>query len=234
MADQNRRDNRRDNRRPNDSDEKQFDEQVVHIDRVARVVSGGRRFHFRALTAVGDHAGNIGIGVAKGVDVTSAVAKSVGVAKKNMTKINLYNDTVPHESEAKVGGAHILIKPAAPGTGLKAGGVVRIVLEVAGVRNILSKSLGSSNKINAAYATLSALKSIELQENWASRNVYTNAPKTTSTEKEVNEKIIEKEKTEKVITKAKPVPKETTTTKTESKDKIEKPVKAKTTKKASK
>ena len=170
--DQSRRNQPRRDRRPMESEEKQFDERVVHIDRVARVVSGGRRFHFRALTAVGDHAGNIGIGVAKGTDVTSAVTKSVGVAKKNMNKINLYNETIPHEAEAKVSGAHILIKPAAPGTGLKAGGVVRIVLEVAGVRNVLSKSLGSSNKINAAYATLKALKSIELQENWVTRNVY--------------------------------------------------------------
>ncbi len=157
-----------------DPEEKQFDEQVVHIDRVARVVKGGRRFHFRALTAVGDHKGQIGIGVSKGVDVTSAVTKSVGVAKKNMTTIHLYNETIPHEAEAKVGGAHILIKPAAPGTGLKAGGVVRVVLDVAGVKNVLSKSLGSSNKINAAYATLTALKLIEPQENWVSRYGYSN------------------------------------------------------------
>jgi len=177
MAEQGRRDQPRRDRRPIDPDEKQYDEQVVHIDRVARVVKGGRRFHFRALTAVGDHAGNIGIGVAKGVDVTSAVTKSVGVAKKNMTMINLYNETIPHEAEAKVSGAHILIKPAAPGTGLKAGGVVRIVLEVAGVRNVLSKSLGSSNKINAAYATLTALKMIEPQENWVTRQVYSKADK---------------------------------------------------------
>lgn len=167
MAEQARRD-----RRNIDPEEKQFDEQVVHIDRVARVVKGGRRFHFRALVAVGDHAGNIGIGVSKGVDVTSAVTKSVSVAKKNMVKINLYNETIPHESEAKVGGAHILIKPAAPGTGLKAGGVVRIVLEVAGIRNVLSKSLGSTNKINAAYATLTALRLIEPQENWTSHQNY--------------------------------------------------------------
>jgi small subunit ribosomal protein S5 len=114
-------------------EEKQFDERVVHIDRVARVVKGGRRFHFRALVAVGDHKGKIGIGVSKGVDVTSAVAKAVGVAKKTMTDINIYNDTLPHEAQAKVGGANILVKPAAPGTGLIAGGVVGIVLEVAGV-----------------------------------------------------------------------------------------------------
>jgi len=206
---QQRRDDRRD-RRPVDPDEKQYDEQVVHIDRVAKVVKGGRRFHFRALTAVGDHAGNIGIGVAKGVDVTSAVTKSVGVAKKTMIKINLYNETIPHEAEAKVSGAHILIKPAAPGTGLKAGGVVRIVLEVAGVRNVLSKSLGSSNKINAAYATLTALKLIEPQEKWVTRLVY---DKSESTKKEIvakaaTEKPVEEAKLAKTVKpKAEPKPK---------------------------
>lgn len=207
---QQKRDDRRD-RRPIDPDEKQYDEQVVHIDRVAKVVKGGRRFHFRALTAVGDHEGNIGIGVAKGVDVTSAVTKSVGVAKKTMTKINLYNETIPHEAEAKVSGAHIMIKPAAPGTGLKAGGVVRIVLEVAGVRNVLSKSLGSSNKINAAYATLTALKMMEPQEKWVTRTVY---DKSTSAKKATEELVKEevKEVKAKATPKAAKEPKETKAT----------------------
>jgi small subunit ribosomal protein S5 len=196
---QQRRDDRRD-RRPVDSDEKQYDERVVHIDRVAKVVKGGRRFHFRVLTAVGDHAGNIGIGVAKGTDVTSAVTKSVSVAKKNMTKINLYNETIPHEAEAKVSGAHILIKPAAPGTGLKAGGVVRIVLEVAGVRNVLSKSLGSSNKINAAYATFKALTEIEPQEKWVTRTVYTksDSSKTETPKTSVNDEVTKADESENV------------------------------------
>ncbi|MDZ7744946.1 MAG: 30S ribosomal protein S5 [Candidatus Saccharibacteria bacterium] len=147
-------------------EEKQFDERVVHIDRVARVVKGGRRFRFRALVVIGDHKAQIGIGVSKGADVTTAVTKAVDVAKKNLVKIAIYNNTIPHEAEAKVSGAHILVKPAAPGTGLIAGGVVRIVLEVAGISNALSKSLGSANKINIAYATLKALQSIEPAENW--------------------------------------------------------------------
>jgi len=155
--------------RPKDGpvvEEKQFDERVVHIDRVARVVKGGRRFRFRALVVVGDHKGKVGIGIAKGADVTAAVAKAVDVAKKNFVTLKLYKGTFPHESQAKVGGSNILLKPASAGTGLIAGGVVRTVLEVAGVTNALSKSLGSSNKINTAYATLEALKSMESSKNW--------------------------------------------------------------------
>lgn len=150
-------------------EEKQFDERVVHIDRVARVVKGGRRFRFRALVVLGDHKGKVGIGISKGADVTTAVTKAVEVAKKNMFTIALHNGTLPHEAEAKVSGARILVKPAAPGTGLIAGGVVRTVLEVAGVSNALSKSLGSTNKINIAYATLEALRSIQPADKWHTR-----------------------------------------------------------------
>jgi small subunit ribosomal protein S5 len=147
-------------------EEKQFDERVVAIDRVARVVKGGRRFRFRALVVVGDRKGKVGAGTAKGADVTAAVAKATEVAKKNMITAPVEKGTISHEQEAKVSGAHILIKPAAPGTGLIAGGVVRIVLEVAGVKDVLSKSLGSSNKINLAYATLEALSLIEPKSKW--------------------------------------------------------------------
>lgn len=147
-------------------EEKQFDERVLHIDRVARVVKGGRRFRFRALVVIGDHKNKVGIGSAKGADVTAAVSKAVEVAKKQMITLNLYKDTVPHEADAKIGGAHILIKPAAPGTGLIAGGVVRTVLEVGGVKNALSKSLGSNNKTNTAYATISVLKSMVPAKQW--------------------------------------------------------------------
>ncbi len=160
------------NRRPrNDQpkEEKEFDERVVHIDRVARVVKGGRRFRFRALVVIGDHKSRVGIGTAKGADVTAAVQKAVDVAKKNLVTIPVYKDTIPHEAEAKVSGARILIKPASPGTGLIAGGVVRVVLEVGGIRNALSKSLGSANKINVAYATLEALQSIEKADKWVTK-----------------------------------------------------------------
>lgn len=146
--------------------EKQFDERVVHVDRVARVVKGGRRFRFRALVVVGDHKGKVGIGSAKGADVTAAVTKAVEIAKKNFISVPLYNGTLPHDQQAKVGGALILLKPAAPGTGLIAGGVVRTILEVAGVSNALSKSLGSTNKTNTAYATILVLQQMVPAKDW--------------------------------------------------------------------
>lgn len=154
------------NDRDQTPEEKQFDERILAIDRVARVVKGGRRFRFRALAVVGDRKNKIGIGSAKGADVTTAVAKAMEVAKKNMVSIHLYKETLPHEATAKVAGANILIKPASPGTGLIAGGVVRTILEVSGVRNALSKSLGSTNKTNTAYATLAALQSLVPAKNW--------------------------------------------------------------------
>ena len=162
-------DNRPRNRENNPPEEKQFDERVVHIDRVARVVKGGRRFRFRALVVVGDRKGRVAIGIAKGADVTAAVAKAVDSAKKNFFTLKLYRGTFPHEAQAKVGGSNILLKPASAGTGLIAGGVVRTVLEVAGVSDALSKSLGSSNKINTAYATLEALRAMETSDKWVTR-----------------------------------------------------------------
>jgi small subunit ribosomal protein S5 len=147
-------------------EEKQFDERVVYVNRVARVVKGGRRFRFQALVVAGDHKGKVGLGVAKGADVAAAVNKATDVAKKNMVKVTLYKGTLTHDVEAKVGGSKILIMPAAPGTGLIAGGIVRTVLEVVGVENALSKSLGSSNRINTAYATISALQSMQPTSKW--------------------------------------------------------------------
>ncbi len=161
-----------------DREEKQFDERVVHVDRVARVVKGGRRFRFRALVVVGDHKGKVGIGSAKGADVTAAVTKAVEVAKKHFINVPLYKGTLPHDHEAKVGGARILLKPAAPGTGLIAGGVVRTVLEVAGVSNVLSKSLGSTNKTNTAYATIAAIQGIAPAKDWITTDKTKTANKT--------------------------------------------------------
>lgn len=159
----------RNDRGPRVEEPKEFDERIVHIDRVARVVKGGRRFRFRALVVVGDHKGKIGMGIAKGADVTTAVSKAVEVAKKNFMHVHIVNGTVAHESEVKVGGARIFLKPASPGTGLISGGVVRVVLEVAGISNVLSKSLGSSNKINTAYATLEALRVMEHPDKWITK-----------------------------------------------------------------
>jgi small subunit ribosomal protein S5 len=147
-------------------EEKQFDERTLHIDRVARVVKGGRRFRFRALVVVGDRKNRVGVGIAKGADVTAAVAKATEVAKKHFITVSLYKGTLPHEAEAKVGGARILIMPASPGTGLIAGGVVRTILEVSGVHNVLSKSLGSTNKANTAYAVIAALETLTPANTW--------------------------------------------------------------------
>ena len=157
-------------------EEKQFDERTLHIDRVARVVKGGRRFRFRALVVVGDRKNKVGIGIAKGADVTAAVAKATDVAKKHMITVHLYKGTLPHEVEAKVSGARILLKPASAGTGLIAGGVVRTVLEVAGVSNALSKSLGSTNKTNTAYATIAALEQLAPANTWVTRQGETKKP----------------------------------------------------------
>lgn len=182
---------RRDRRSDMPAEEKQYDERVVNIDRVARVVKGGRRFRFRALVVIGDKKGKVGIGIAKGADVTTAIAKAVEVAKKNIVKITIYNGTIPHEVEAKVSGARILVKPAAQGTGLIAGGVVRTVLEVAGVSNALSKSLGSANKINVAYATLDALMSAAPADQWLTRSNIADKP-----QKKVAPKKVANKKTE--------------------------------------
>jgi small subunit ribosomal protein S5 len=176
-------------------EEKQFDERVVHIDRVARVVKGGRRFRFRALVVVGDRKHRVGIGTAKGADVTAAVTKATEIAKKHFISVPLYNGTIPHDVEAKVSGANILIKPASPGTGLIAGGTVRVVLEVAGVSNALSKSLGSSNKTNAAYATVAALQLLVPSKNWVTRR----GEKKTTTE--ITEKVEKKAEPKKTVTK---------------------------------
>lgn len=145
---------------------KQFEEIVINIDRVSRVVKGGRRFRFKALVVVGDRKNKVGVGVAKGADVQAAVAKATDVAKKHMITIATDNDTVPHEAEVRFTGAQVLLKPAAPGTGIIAGGVIRTIIGVTGIRNLLSKSLGSTNKVNIAYATIAALESMVAKDQW--------------------------------------------------------------------
>lgn len=163
-----RRDDRRNQR---DEAPKEFDEAVINIDRVARVVKGGRRFRFKALVVVGNRKNKVGVGVSKGADVQTAISKATDVAKKNLITIPVVNETIPHDIETRVSGAQVLIKPAAPGTGIIAGGVVRQIIGVTGIRNLLSKSLGSTNKVNIAYATIEALKAQVPREQWL------NAPK---------------------------------------------------------
>lgn len=148
----------------------QLQETVINIDRVSRVVKGGRRFRFKALVVVGDGKHKVGVGVSKGQDVQTAVAKATDVAKKSMIKIPIENGTIPHDAEVKLSGARVLIKPAAPGTGIIAGGVVRQVINVTGINNMLSKSLGSTNKVNIAYATVEALSSLVPRNEWLHSN----------------------------------------------------------------
>jgi small subunit ribosomal protein S5 len=158
---------RRDDRRAAaPAEPKEFEEVVIGIDRVARVVKGGRRFRFKALVVVGNGKGKVGVGVSKGQDVQTAVSKATDVAKKHIISVPIVNETIPHDVEIKVSGAHVLIKPAAPGTGIIAGGVVRQVIGVTGIRNMLSKSLGSTNKVNIAYAVIEALQSLVPKEQW--------------------------------------------------------------------
>ncbi len=147
--------------------EKEFDERVVDIARVAKVVKGGRKFHFRVTIVAGDNNGTIGMGVGKAGAVPEAMAKATQQAHKNMRKVSLAGTTIPHEIVAKVGGAEVLLKPASLGTGVIAGGGVRAVVEAAGVRDILTKSLGSSNMLNVVKATFKALEQLQSSQDIA-------------------------------------------------------------------
>ncbi len=148
---------------------KEFDEITIAVDRVSRTVAGGRRMRFKALVAIGNHKNKVGIGVAKGNDVTTAVAKATSKAKKSMITFALNGETICHEARCKVTGADVLIKPAAPGTGIIAGGTVRSIIGLTGVKNLISKSLGSTNKVNIAYAVIEALKSQVPRSEWTKK-----------------------------------------------------------------
>ncbi len=156
---------------------KQFEELVINVDRVSRVVKGGRRFRFKALVVVGDRKTKVGVGVAKGADVQVAIQKATDVAKKNLIVIPVINETIPHENEVKYSGAQVLLKPAAPGTGIIAGGVIRSIIGVTGIRNMLSKSLNSTNKVNIAYATIEALRGLVPRDEWLNAPKKKAAPK---------------------------------------------------------
>lgn len=141
---------------------KEFEEEVIQIDRVTRVVKGGRKLRFRATVVIGNKKGKVGIGIGKSVEVTGAIQKAIAKAKKEMTLIKLDGSTIPHDTKIKYKAARILLMPAVPGTGLIAGGTIRKVLELAGVKDILSKCYGTTNKVNNTKATFKALS--ELRE----------------------------------------------------------------------
>lgn len=180
-----RRGGRNNNRRERSNEDKMFEEQTIAIDRVSRTVKGGRRLRFKALVVVGDRANRVGVGVAKGRDVPQAIEKASNIAKKSMIVIPVENETIPHDIEVKYGAVRVMLKPAVQGTGIIAGGTLRTIIGVTGISNLVTKSLGSTNKVNIAYATIKALSSLKPRDEWVGGKSI--KPKATKAAKETKE-----------------------------------------------
>jgi len=147
-----------------DQEPKEFDETVIQLDRVTRVVKGGRRLRFRATVAIGNHKGKVGIGIGKSSEVVGAIKKAVSRAKRDMIEVPIFRDTIPHRIQVKYKASKVLLIPAGAGTGIIAGGAARKVIELSGIKNILSKTIGSSNRLNNSKAAFEALKSLRTRE----------------------------------------------------------------------
>jgi len=179
----------------------EFEQKIVDIARVTRVMAGGKRMSFRACVAVGDKKGKVGVGLAKGSDVTIAVNKAVNQAKKSMIEVSTVNETIPHEIFHKKGAAKILLKPARKGKGMIAGGATRIVLELAGIVNVTSKILGTNNKVNIVKCTVEALDMLKKVEKKTVKKAEAGkvTPKKNESKKEANTKTAKVAKTEKKV-----------------------------------
>ncbi len=151
----------RKNRGPKIQEPKEFEQSIIDLARVTRVMAGGKRMRFRACVAIGDGKGKVGIGIAKGADVTLAINKAVNRAKKKMIVVPIVNETIPHEIREKFKAARIMLKPAPSGTGVKAGGTMRVLLELAGVPNVVGKMMGTGNKVTNVKATMNAFERLK-------------------------------------------------------------------------
>jgi small subunit ribosomal protein S5 len=193
----------------------EFDQQLLDLARVTRVVKGGRRFRFRATMVIGNRKGKVGVGVSKGTDVSQAIQKAVADAKKKMITVNLDGNTIAHDLKQKLGSARVLLRPAAEGRGIIAGGAVRTVVELAGVKDVVAKSYGTSNKLNVARCTIEALTHLRAVEQ--SENEDTSKKDDKKSQKKVAKKSDKKEEKVKTTTAKKDEVKKVATKKTTEK-----------------
>lgn len=213
-------------RNEHQNEDNKMEERVLHIRRVSKKTTGGNYISFSALVAVGDGEGNVGIGIGRGLEVPPAIQKAISQAKKNMVRLPIYNDSLPHEVVMKYKSSRLLLKPAPPGTGLKVGGVVRAVLDIAGVNNASGKIIGTRNQITNAYAVIEAIKMFkprivaEVEADKENNETDGEKPTKKSSKKEVTqEQVVEAEKNTTTAAESKPkkAAKKVTKTKSESK-----------------